>query len=1542
MSYFSDRARELGVGSPKAGEKKKGESYFQQRARELGVSATPPSSESSASNYFIQRQKELGITGDTKQKEPVGLKPTNSALNSFLDKQTQSLVNNRNAPSTTTRSSIPDKFLDPAGQLKPTGKVELYNPNTAQSPAIPGTTFNQDLSNRSGIVSAATETDTEKWLRQQAANRKTNREENPNLLSRIDEFMEPSNVLVDKFQAYTPGVAAFQRGAGQALGVSDVVNRNAAPVTGSNLVNVPASVIGNIAGLASVPGPNQLTAPYQGASGVVASKGGQALTRGNKYADKALEGAIGGAVQGGAASLISGETDTRDVLKNAGLGAALGAVGDPLLYGAGKVTGSLFNRMKQNNIDDAVIQEVQEMLALPAPRQRGNSNTVQTPNVVTPEYTFGLPAPKLAAPTSARISQQSNPYRDQFENLMRTAQKLQDEGLFTPGREAEELESLWSQMAGREGVGLDELIQRAYPTKSKISPDLVQNARNNQYSREVAGAPMPVQSLGDRMPQQGQINRAASPITVLARSEQGEVPRASSFKSQRKMNTIPPVPQYSTTARQNTPAGERSFFSNLEQGDLTPEVRQGLKESDRGYERKTNQASLDIANARIASKGIDVVESKLLNKRGRYTAEDVATGMRAVQDLQASGNATRAVTLVEQMSRELTNAGQVSQAASMWKRLSPEGALLGAQRRIDRINDSRLRFQKEAKISETQANDIQQAASAIQAAGVSQERASAVTEILERVRKGEDVPLAERQALADFVADAKQFLKPKDSKPPKQAKAPKEMADRRIRDRVISTLEEQEKAALERIRARRGRMNSLPLDEWSDYAYVGALKLAKGVVKFADFSDQMIRDLGEGVRPYLRQIYEKSQETLNINAKKVTDKTVSQAEKVAEGYLKYREATLSPDDVTMIRNMAQGVSELSGSAERAASQDLQAILNGFEKAGVGKKLSSAQYISMLLNPVTQVRNIAGNELMYRAERIARIMGTPIDIAASKLSGGKRQITFKSGPSIWDDFFKPTKDYWSNLAVGMKAGARGVSPDGLTSKYEIQGNSFTSKYNPLTYLEKALGATLQGFDYAAFTRATNQRMQEMGYLDALNSGVKGRQAIKNHVQDYMTRLDDTTHAIAKDYGKYATLQDDTFLSQAVTQGRRLVNQLTGSPNYGIGSVVMPFAKTPANLTLRALDYSPVGILKALKQTSEILLKPKGKTDLTRADVIDSVTRSLFGTGLGAAAWWLADKGVINGKSNKDADVRKLQQGTGIKDFQINGSAIQRMLKAIGSGEDIDKAAKMQAGDTLWAYNWAQPVSMPMAIGSNIQQGMKSGDSPLKTAGDSSFAALSTILDSSVMSGVMDVFSVPVGEDNSAKAIISNLIKQVPGQFTPSIIRQINTVMDDTTKETWTKDPVDKVFNSSKANIPGLSQELPQRVDTLGQKQTKTNSIFDVFITPASRSKYQPTPESQLVIDLLNETGDASLAPRGVSKDISGKDVITGAQKKVDLTPEQYVEFQTIVGQETVKRLQKINPDLPTDKKVELVLKALDEAGKVGRNEMKSKVGIRKAK
>lgn len=86
--------------------------------------------------------------------------------------------------------------------------------------------------------------------------------------------------------------------------------------------------------------------------------------------------------------------------------------------------------------------------------------------------------------------------------------------------------------------------------------------------------------------------------------------------------------------------------------------------------------------------------------------------------------------------------------------------------------------------------------------------------------------------------------------------------DERMRDRLYRVLDNAEIEARERIQKRRGQLNSNPIPEWTDYTIIGAAKLGKGTIKFADWTEEMVKDFGENFRPQAERVYQAAKEEL--------------------------------------------------------------------------------------------------------------------------------------------------------------------------------------------------------------------------------------------------------------------------------------------------------------------------------------------------------------------------------------------------------------------------------------------------------------------------------------------------------------------------------------------------------------------------------------------------------------------------------------------------------------------------------------------------------
>lgn len=1311
--------------------------------------------------------------------------------------------------------------------------------------------------------------------------------------------------------------------------------------------NSAVNKVADIARRFYIPGAG--AANIAGLTGAAESAVARALPRlGNSAAGRVTqralsEGIVGAPLGAAQEQMINPDVSSADLAK----GAIIGGVFGSILGGGAKAAGvglrNIANKYSGTKLGDAIgnfigrditpaaEQSSQPVLALPQGRGEARFNAAMersnlTPNtspieaggrITTPEP-LGLPEPNVAAPTRARITTKPNEYTQKFENLINTAKEMQ----FTPGRELEELDSLWSKMAGPKDPSLDELIDLAYPKQvSKVNPNSLSRARELQQSREAAGVPGIVKSMNDRYqttvsdafaPRQrlGVIQQAAEStpeITVPVRRFPTPEPAVMQGEPMTARGVLRPAAQ---------PLKQRGFAQTLNESEKPPV---GFKEKLKSaYQPITNEGTLAQANKRL-SKDVEESTSYVLGN-SRFTAEKAATAQRLIDHYNGTGNYQRAVDIAEKVSEEATRAGQAIQALSMFDRLSPEGVLIYAQRLARKANENTSLLGKEVKVTEDMAANLTGLAQSAQKMTGIKDLSNDVMNILEKAKTGEKLTETESEALRRFLNESKKFIQEVTRKQstPRPPRAPR---DKRVRDNVLSFLEAQEQAAKDRLRARGNRVSSTPLDIWADYAIIGAAKLAKGVVKFADWSEQMVKDLGEDVRPHLENLYERASQALTESTKKISAETISQAEKLTEKVIAGHK--LEGAEAEELRGLAKKVSSLSGDAKRMASQDLQQILQTLDNPALLKRVSSIQTMGQLLNPKTQVRNALGNELFYRVERLNKLLSTPIDIVRSKITGGPRTVTFRTNNQ---------GDYWKWWLEGGKAGWKGTNVNGLETQYDLSSPTFRSKYNPLTYMEKSLGAALKSFDTAAYMRAYNNSLGELATLRAINEGSGGN---KELIQKYIREADDNMMKIADEYGRYVTFQDNNVISKGLVALKKGLNL---KKEFGLGDLVLKYPKTPGALLMRALEYSPAGFLRS----ASILAKPLLKQEPNTAEATQALSRAIIGTmGLTGMGYFLMDKGVLTGAASKDKDIRDLQRSAGQGQYQVNLSALYRL---VASGFD-PKAAELREGDQLYTYDWMQPVSMAVSIGANTAQNMGEGKQKLSgalgTVYNSLEGGLGTLTEQSVLSGIKSAAQGYPGQTVTDKIV--DILADVPSSFVPTALNQARQLTDNAKRETYSPNKLEQSLNVAQAKVPGLAGKLPQQYDTLGRpKQTQQdNNLFNVLFNPGNSSKYELSPEAKWIVDLLDETKDDTLAPRVPGKKITIQDP-TNPKKNIQMTlnGDQFSRLQQLQGEQTRENLVKMyKPDAPQNTRVDRVRDVLTKSGDKAKSDLKKELGVR---
>ncbi|WP_405113601.1 hypothetical protein MHH28_07625 [Paenibacillus sp. FSL K6-1217] len=1169
----------------------------------------------------------------------------------------------------------------------------------------------------------------------------------------------------------------------------------------------------------------------------------------DKVARVILTETVAGAPQGAGFGLMQGQDSTEEIINNAKLGSAAGG----LLAGGGAIlseaAGSLASGLR-GRVPGPAAPEIDTSTST-LERQARPSSEMSVRTSTAPDYT--VPANDAEYQTLFKRIQQGTEGGNQ-SLLSRVANDIKSRGGL---QSVDELKDIGENVLSAKARGMSETE----------ALDRMQNFIEG-YG--------PVKQTSDIV---------VEPLQ-LARKDQ-----------------IPPsdTPIPVTEATPGAPK-QRGFTETLKASDKTPEPLKAKLNNE--YQPITNLETVKAANERVA-RDVSNETNRILGTT-KFSAEDSVVAQRLIDHYNKQNNYEMSVNIADKIATEATKAGQFIQSLSIYDRLTPEGVLIHARRIANKVNETASKLGKQAEVTPKMAEDIVSLAGVTQKMTGVKDLSSNVIDILERAKSGEKLTSNEASQLERFVKESKQFIKEttKPAKPPKAPTAPK---DKRVRDNVSSFLDAQEQAAKERLRAKGIRISSTPLDIWADYAVIGAAKMGKGVIKFADWSEQMVKDLGEDIRPQLTRLYESSKDAFNLTSKKIGRETISDAERLAQKVIK--EKQLTGEEAESLLNIAQRVSALSGEAKRTASQDLQTILQSLDKPSLLRKIASAQTQAQLLNPKTQVRNVLGNELFYRLERINKYVSTPIDIARSKLTGSDRTVTFRS--------FNQGK-YWSNWLKGGSAGARGVNINGLETQFDLASPAFTGKYNPLRYTEKALGASLRSFDNAAYSRAVNKSLGEMATLDAINSGVK---PTKEYVQNFIAKADDNVRQLADNYGKYVTFQDNNLISQGLTKFKRGLNL---GKDFGFGDLVLKYPKTPGALLARALEYSPAGFIRSAWQVAKPIFRNGVEKD--PAAVVQGLSRAIIGTfGLSGLGYYLIQNDILTGQANKDRDIRSLQSAAGQGQYQVNLSALERFVK---SGFDPN-AGKIKEGDLLYNYDWMQPVSVAISMGANIQKNMSNNESKGKVATgalgaayDSFAGGLNTLTEQSVLQGLARAAEGYPGQTVTDK--IADVLSDVPASFIPTIFNQVKQLTDNTKRETTDPTLLEQTLNKAQAKIPGLAGKLPKKYDSLGNEQQhyQNNSAANVFLNPGFPSRYKLSDEARMIVDLIAETGDEGIAPRVPNKKLDG----------TPLTGEEFSRLSQLQGENTRNSLGKVKESLSNKSKIKSIKKKLTTSGQKARKEL----------
>jgi hypothetical protein len=543
---------------------------------------------------------------------------------------------------------------------------------------------------------------------------------------------------------------------------------------------------------------------------------------------------------------------------------------------------------------------------------------------------------------------------------------------------------------------------------------------------------------------------------------------------------------------------------------------------------------------------------------------------------------------------------------------------------------------------------------------------------------------------------------------------------------------------------------------------------------------------------------------------------------------------------------------------------------------------------MLGNVRTHGRNIVGNAAFVPLVGMKNAVATGLEKAVYTFGGHRLQRT----KGI------PTKEL---LAAAYKDYSK------LTDK-ELAGEKYNDNANANAWIEEGRQIFGQKTKFGKGVEALRKGNSELlskedewfvkpHYALALAQYCKAN-GITAQMIAAGKGLDDARRYAIKEAQK-ATYRDANAVSEAVSKiGKYKGDNVALKAGSLFVDAVLPFRKTPANILVRAVEYSPVGLIKSV--TADLVRMKQGK--INGAQVIDNLAAGLTGTALMGLGVLLSKLGLVIGMGSDDEDERKFNELQGYQGYAI------------------------VFDDRTYTVDWLAPEAMPFFVGVNLAELKAFKEANVSEMLSALTNITAPMLEMSCLQGLNDMIeaagSVQSKGVSAMMQMVSNAATSYLTQALPTLFGQVERVTENTRQQTYT-DKGNKVltpnmqYTLGKAlnKLPGDVAQIPY-IDAWG-RETETGNIgvraFNNLLNPGYSAKIRTSEMEKELQRLFDETGEKSVLPDRAAK------YITVEGEKIDLNKNQYVKYATVKGQTAYDMLTKITASAQ--------YKALDEQSKV---------------
>lgn len=864
---------------------------------------------------------------------------------------------------------------------------------------------------------------------------------------------------------------------------------------------------------------------------------------------------------------------------------------------------------------------------------------------------------------------------------------------------------------------------------------------------------------------------------------------------------------------------------------LTDSVKEFLRGDQ--YETVTNREQVQRANDDINARGIDAVVNDLL-ARDRWTADDHAAAAVACIRAQNEGLMTTAYVIAKAYDEQGTNAGQALQARQIIGKLTAEGALVEAAKKADHANAKKGLVDGDIPVGSQ---------APVKGWRDRQQRSKEGTEREQNV-----------SPTGEFDPD-NPFNKGRTSVLPQEAVtgasgAAGDAVQGSFIERPLPPVLEKVYTAAELIQRQIDKLPSdvsddnpwnMPLESWKteliDQYGLNGTKLVGDTYSYATVKERMLAAIlatdnnvrGDGLLTLCQQL-----EAMKQGLAVVTEADLNYIAGQMSTFLYAEGADLEGMPVTT-------------EGKTALQRVYNAQANVAQDSMMGK-VNALGYTNMLSGTKTWIKNISSNVLIR-----------PLELASEKIGGAIEEafITKRTGNRTTD---APNR---AERAAGREAFTGEIGQTMVdyfvTHADTGHGSGFDLNHNNRTFNNEWLQAYKNIVDFAM--QVGDRPFWEQCYTEELavikRLGTKIPDTQRVDGREVKVLRDMTLEEMKTEAAVRATervFQEDNNIVSAINGARR------ESPMIDLMiTSIMPFLKTPTNVASRMMQYSPIGLARAIIQYGLWDGKRNGGANFDQRKFVMNLGRGLTGTGVAVVGALLASLGAIQPGREDEED---------------------KKLGVIRKAQGRSYSTYFKLGDWEIPLDFAQPSSGPLYIGAKIAWAIEEmGDDvniPALIGTVLYGSALETgnqLFDNSFLSGFSALFSGYNDAAGIASNIAENIAENQASRLTPSAIRALAKVTDPYVRDVYSQNAVKQFLNRQIIqNWPLLRQTLPVKTDITGdatlqngyynwgqENQNAALHFLNAFATPWTTLGEKNDAALDTLIDLSRRTGETGFLP-----------------------------------------------------------------------------------